>query len=288
MSNEQIYLIIKITAYVMMGVIAFFAYRAVKGILTKGEDAVESAIKGYDAKLKKTGEMGAQKLKLSRYGIMYRFGDYNMNPSRYNTLRLFTGLSITGLILFAGFLASGRFNILSFIGIPVGYLLFDVLMKAMNDTDNKKMEMDIYQTYATLKIQLASNIYINNALEYVYQISTSKRYKEALQELVLNLSDKTITMEESVEIFRNRFKSKDIDRLCNMLSIFMQYGISEAYLSDISKSLESLLEADAITQQETIGVKSMAVSILYFILLSILIFSQVIASFNGMNLFSGV
>ena len=200
MSNAQIYLILKILTYIMIGFISFLVYRAVKKALTRGEDAVESAIKGYDVKLKQAGEMGAQRLKLSRYGIMYRFEDYNMTPSKYMVIRLFAGLIVFAILFVAGL------NWFSLIGIPAGYILMDVLMKAMNDSDNKKMEMDIYQTYATLKIQLASNIYINNALEYVYQITTSKRYKDALKELVLNLSDKTITMEESVEIFRNRFK----------------------------------------------------------------------------------
>lgn len=273
-------LIIKIAIYVVALVASGFGALLVFNILRKAETGTEKAIASIDDRYKRNGGMTEEKLKLSRLGIMYRFGDYNLNPSKYVTLRLISSLVCT-VLLFA--LGMGP---LALIGLPLGYLLVNILFIFLNSRDELDMSKDIYSTYANLKIQLTSGIYLADCLEYTYNIVQNERYKEALRELVLNFSDKTMTSNEAISIFKNRFESKQINKLCSMMSTFVQYGISEAYVNDIMVELQSVLSADTLKAEHDIESKTGFITFILFGLIVGLVFIAMMGTFNGIDIFS--
>ena len=273
--------IIKIILYIVMIFISVFFFSLIFNLLKKLENTAEKSIDKIDERYKKKGQMGKEKKRLSKLGIMYRFGDYNMNPSKYEILRLFIGLLVTAIL----FLLDIGLGVFSLLGLPVGYFATDYVFKKLNASDNESMSMDIYNTYANLKIQLTAGVYLGDCLEYTYKIVQNKRYKEALREFILNFSDKTLTSTETIEIFRNRFQSKEIDKLCSMMEMFVQYGVSENYLQDIMTEIQSILSADSIRAENGIEQKTGFVIFGFFTMVIILVVIAMAQTFNGITLF---
>lgn len=272
---------IRIMIYIVMVLISVFFFLLIFNLLKKLENTAEKSIDKIDERIKEKGKMDKEKKRLSKLGIMYRFGDYNMNPSKYEILRLFIGLIIT-IILWLLDIGLGVFALL---GIPVGYFATDFVFKKLNDSDNEAMSMDIYNTYANLKIQLTAGVYLGDCLEYTYKIVQNKRYKEALKEFILNFSDKTLTSTETIEIFRHRFQSKEIDKLCSMMEMFVQYGVSENYLQDIMTEIQSILSADSIRTENGIEQKTGFVTFGFFTMVILLVVIAMMQTFNGISLF---
>lgn len=260
---------------------AFISYKAAVRALDKGKKKTGELIHAFDMQQMKTGAMSAKQMFMSRYGIMYRMGNYNLLPSQYATIRIACGLvaSFLGLSLFASPLAIALF--------PVGYIGIELFFKALNKQDNENMTMDIYNTYANMKIQLSSGVYIGECLEYTYKIVKNERYKEAMKELLLNFSDKTMTSSEAIRLFKNRFECKEIEKLCSMMTTFVEQGISESYMQDIMYEVESLLEADAMKSQHAIESKTGAITFAFFVLVVAMVAFGMVSSFEGIDMFLG-
>lgn len=259
--------------------VAYVVFKAMIKALKKGEEVSKDMIHSFDVNIQKKGQMNEKQLYMSKVGIMYRFGTYDMKPSQYMLLRFAIGI----LIALIGILLGG--GAYSLVAIPIGYFATDFLFKGLNKQDNEAMMMDIYNTYANLKIQLVSGIYIGDCMEYTYKIVQNERYKEALKELLLNFSDKTITSSEAIEIFRNRFNSRNIDKLCAMLSSFVEYGISDSYLQDIMFEVQELLEADEIKSRHDIETKTGMITFAFFVLVVILVAFGMAGSMGGVGSF---
>lgn len=118
------------------------------------------------------------------------------------------------------------------------------------------MMMDLYNTYANLKIQMSSGVYLTESLEYSHKVAQDDRYREALGELILNLSDKTISMQRSVEIFKDRFDSREIDKLCALLHNCVVYGISDSYANDIMGEIQGIILASTLESEHDIENKA--------------------------------
>ena len=273
-------ILIKIGIYAVALIFSAGVFLFVYRLLKKAEVGTQKAIGIIDENYKKAGELTDQKIKLSRSGIMYRFGDYNLNPSKYVALRLMVGIIVMAIMFVGGL---GTFSLL---GVIAGYIGTDLFFKFLNRRDNRDMEKDIYNTYANMKIQLSSGIYIADCLEYTFNTSKNKRYKEALSELILNMSDKTMTSYEAVQIFKNRFDSKQIKKLCSMLNTFVQYGISEVYIADIMTELQAVLTADTLRAEHDVETKTTFVTFILFTLIVIWVAIVMVQSFSGMDMFS--
>ena len=277
--NLNIGFFINIAIYLVM--IAFsvstflLVFRFLKNTMHSGEKMISSLDKRY----KQKGEMGKEKKKLSKYGIMYRFGNYNLIPAKYETFRIFIGIVVVFVLMLFDI------GLLSILGFPVGYFGIDFILKRMNNSDNEAMAMDIYNTYANLKIQLSSGVFLGDCLEYTYKIVQNKRYKEALGEFVLNFADKTLTSVEAIEIFRNRFQSKEIDKLCSMMEMFVQYGISENYIQDIMTEIQSILTADSMRAEHLVEQKTGFVTFGFFLLVIALTVVAMLQTMQGVQLF---
>ena len=258
---------------------AFVVYKFILNVLGQTEQKSKELVRNFDLNIQKKGEMNEQQLFLSKNGIMFHFGNYDLKPSQFMILRIFAGMLIALLI----YLLSE--NPLSLIGFAVGFYGLGPFFKLTNKSENEAMMMDIYNTYANIKIQLVSGIYIGDCLEYTYKIVKNERYKDAMKELLLNFSDKTITSSEAIEIFRNRFNSKEIDKLCMMLSSFVEYGMSESYLQDIMFEVQELLEADEIKSRHDIESKTGMITFAFFVLVVALVAFGMAGSMGGVTSF---
>lgn len=279
MDNQMISILVRIGTYLVMLLIAGAGGLLAFNLAKKGDNAAKKAVSNIDTRLKEKGELSDKKLELSQLGIMYRFNDYNLNPSKYMVLRVAVGLLLTLIAFVLGA------KVLSLLGLPLGYLLTNLVFRKLNDRDNDDMAKDVYNTYANLKIQLSSGIYLGDCLEYTYDVARNKRYKEALKELVLNFSDKSMTSAEAIEIFKNRFQSKQINKLCAMMNTFVQYGISEAYVNDIMIELQSVLAADTLKAEHDIESKTGMITFGFFGLIIALVAIAMAQSFSGMSFF---
>ena len=271
--------VFKIIYIALAAFMSFLAFRLVVGLARKAEGGAKEAVKNIDRRMLRTGDLSAEKQKLSKMGVCYRFGDYNLNPSKYIMLRIFWG------VVFSAVLFLGGAKYFSVLGFPVGFYGVPLLFRWLNKRDNVAMFEDIYSTYSNLKIQLNSGVYIGDCLDYIYTTVKNKRYAEAMKELILNFSDKTLTSSEAIEIFRNRFESREIDKLCNMMTGFVQYGISEAYLNDIMREVESLMSAQAERAKSNIEGKSGFVNFCFFALIIAMVIYAMFQMFQGAKLF---
>lgn len=280
MKNDILIAIVKMFSYVALfaSCITFFSILQKVGYKTKNVGAVARA--GIDNVLKKHGKMTKYKQKMSKLGVMYRAGDYNLNPSWFVMTKLAVGTLVSLLIG----LLFGKTPFL-FLGIPLGYFATDFYFSYKNTEDNKAIMMDLYNTYSNLKIQMEAGLYIVDSLEYSHKIAQNKRYKEALGELIINFSDKTIPMVDAVEIYKNRFDSREIDKLCSLLNNCILYGMQAAYTKDIMNEIQGIILANAMASEHDIESKAGIVNFTFF---AIIIFATVYAvftNFNNMNLF---
>jgi len=222
------YLIVRIATYVCMVVLAFVGARWVKKAAYNLQNVEEFAIKKIDSNLSKSKKLKSSKLRLSQYGIMYRMKTYDLSPASYIMARI-------GFGILAGLFTNIIFGTI-LIAILVGFFVYfgiDMLFVKLNKADNTDMLIDLCTIYATIDIQTRSGIYIGDCLEYACEMIKNQRLKEAMEELVLNISDKTVTMTEAIDIFQSRFYSKNIRKLCTMLDNFITYGANENYAKAI-------------------------------------------------------
>lgn len=229
--------------------------------------------------LKERGVFKKQELKLSKLGIMYRANDYTLTPSWYVVVRTFAGAVVFLLLLL---LTKSYFSIL---GFPVGYIGLEMYYKSQNKQDNKEILMDLYSTYATLKIQSEAGIYIFDSLEDVYADVQNNRYKIALGELITNLSDKTLSISDALEIFKNRFDSKDIDKLCSLLNSQLIYGVQPSYSKEIMNEINNIIYTDSLYVEDTLEHKSGLLVFCFFLIIILIIGYSLITGFSGIDLF---
>jgi len=241
------------------------------------KDAIVGAASKYYAQ---HTEMTPKKLDMSRRGIMYRMGDYNFSPFKYLLLRLFVG-AIAALV---GYLLFSKAIVL----IPMfilGFFATNWYFSHENRQDNEAMMMDIYNTYANIKIQMSSGVYIRECMEYTYSMARNERYRQAIGELVLNFSDRTMSSFEAVQVFKNRFANSEIDKLSAMMTSFLQFGMNAHHADDIMMEIQSLLQAETLKTEHDIETKAGLVNFLFFAIIIAMVVYMVFMSFQGGGLF---
>lgn len=274
-------LAVKIAIYLVMAAICIFTFLLIMRISYRVGNLGEKITNKVDDTFTKNGTINRYKRKMSRLGIMYRAGNYSLNPSWYITIKATSGI-ILGLLLY-GLLDR---LILIPIGIVVGYFATELYFKHENKVDNKEIMIDIYNTYTNLKIQLKSGLYIGDSLEYSHSVAQNERYKEALGELVLNFSDRTIPMEDAIETFKNRFDSKEIDKLSALLQTFVQYGQNEEYTKDIMTEIQSIILSETMETEHDIETKANTINFAFFTIILAIVGYALIRNFAGLDLFA--
>lgn len=249
----------------------YVVFSTLKDIYGKKDDIFNKINERYQA----AGTMSYKKLMLSRKGVMYRVKNYDLTPGYYLVLKLTVGLIAATL----GFLLFMKWYVLP-IGFVIGYLGVPLYFKYENNKDNEEMMMDIYNTYANIKIQMGAGIYIRECLEYTYEMAINERYKEALKELVLNFSDKTVSSSDAVQIFKNRFNSQEIDKLSALIGSFLQYGLNANHTDDIMTEIQGLIQADTLKKEHDIEMKAEMVTFAFFGVIIAMIVFMIFSSFS--------
>lgn len=272
--------LIRIANYLLIFVICALLFAMLMKFVPNANALPERTSKEIDDIFKRHGLWKRFKQTLSQQGIAYRAGDYNLNPSWFVTACTATGAIAAMLEAFA--LGFGFPTILAFL-IGVGVLPFYYYQK--NNDDNKEMMMDLYNTYANLKLQLGAGVYITDSLIHSHQVASCERYKEALGELIINISDKTVPMENAIEVFRNRFASQEIDKLCAMLKNYSQFGVSESYARDIMSEVQTVIASSTLEMEEKLNRKADMVNFAFFTIVVLITMYGALQSFSGMDLF---
>lgn len=240
----------------------------------------------YDAKIKDTGNLSGLQKKMSQKGIMYRMNNFNLMPSSYLTVRAMIGAT-TGILSFS-FLQVFSTNLSLIVAISftfLGFYFTEILFDALNKRDNEEMLMDIYNSYVALKTQLQAGQYISDVMKYIYENATVDRYKQALMELVLNMSDKTVSSTRAVEIFRDRFDNPDIKKFCSVLNSFYIYGINDKFINNLTREIEAVISATTIREEENIKRKTGMISFAMFATIIVAIGYCIITGFEGIDFF---
>lgn len=271
---------IKVLVYISMFVVAFFMFVLIwriSGLFLKKKDDFVREMNRRDVD---SGTMTSKMRSLSKNGVMYRLHNYDMKPSYYVMLRISVGVLFGALLFFL----LGKFIYIP-VGILAGYILTHLYFVYENKRDNEEMIMDIYNTYANLKIQMSAGVFIREVLEYTYKMMTNARYKEALGELVLNFSDKTVSTQDAIRIFKDRFNSREIDKLAALISSFMQYGLNSNHAGDIMIEIQSLIQADTLKAEHDIEMKASMTNFAFFAVIIVVIVFAVFSSFSSAALF---
>lgn len=280
-SIQIIQLIINILIPLLIGIICFIFFRFTMSLSSKTKQLSEEALEDLEKRVQNSVTGNKMKRYLSQMGIMYRMGDYNLSPVWYYMLRIGLGFLFSILSIFFF-----EFHItFIIIGFFLGYFGIDLFFKSQNQTDNKEMLMDIYNTYACMKIQLGCGFYILDSLTYAYKLAVHPRFKDALSELISNISNKTIGYEDAVALFKGRFLSEDINKLSSVLLNYTRYGQSEAYMQDIMNEIRGILSAVQMEEKHKTKMKSGMVCFAFFALVIALVFYVMIKDFSKIIIF---
>lgn len=260
------YIAAKIAAILVAIATSVFLGLKVRRILGRIEDAEEYTKKRIENSLKKNQKMNSMQGWMSKYGVLYRFRDYNLSPATYILGKVGFGICF-GLLLYIS-----TDSLL--LGFSIGFgsfFLVDIVFKQLNESDNKNFLMDLCTVYSNITIQMGMGIYIGECIEYSCTMVQNKRFKEALEEFVTNLSDKTILTTEAIHIFESRFCSKNIKSLCTMLESFVLYGNNATYSKMIQRETEDLIQTSATNSETLMENKVMMVTFLLFVMITLII-----------------
>lgn len=179
---------------------------------------------------------------MSKYGIMYRRNDYNIEASTFIIEKILIGLIF--FVIGIAIIPSDVFIkiIGSIICFILGFFAPDILAKQKNAKDNSKMQDDIVSIYETLKINAKAREYIGDTLIECQRRTVNDRLKTGLTELNNNIISKRMTLEDSVDLFNARFENDQIDNLSVIIKQSLNTGKSSDILNDLTKQIEDLNE----------------------------------------------
>lgn len=164
----------------------------------------------------------------------------------------------------------------------VAVVATEILMIIMIDQkNNKDMLDDVSFLYDATAIQLASNIYMVQAIANCLVYIRNKRLKQALSQLCSNLSlggDVRAATKDFSEKFRNEY----LETFCSVIiQITTETGEAGKLIEDMSKQLMVLRETNFMNQKKTTENKLQFCIIGIFIVFTMLIFSLCLASMTG-------
>lgn len=170
---------------------------------------------------------------LSKYGVMYKFHDYHLDPAYFIIAKILVAISC-GLV---SFLLLPEQIIIMLIVTVAGFFIPDILMRVLNESDNDEMQDDILTIYRMLKTHVDSGVYITDSLIECYRSISHPRLKQALNEMNNNILSKRVTVEEAVNQFNARFHNEQINDLAIIIKQAIYTGRSANLLEDIAKKI---------------------------------------------------
>ena len=188
------------------------------------------------------------------------------------------GLIVLVVLVVFGVVASLLEGVVMAVVIVVTELLMLVLIDQRN---NRDMLDDVSFLYDATAIQLASNIYMAQAISNCVEHIRNKRLKQALTELCSN-----ITLGGDVRIatkdFSEKFQNEYLDTFCNVIvQITAETGEAGRLIEDMAKQLSVLKETYFASRKKSTENRLQLCIIGIFIVFTVLIFYLCIASMTG-------
>lgn len=278
MNNAQ--LIITIIKWILIVFIMIEAYTAVSVIFDKKNKISVMAKGTINLALGKSNSiyLNADKITadMSKYGVMYMFRDYNMDPSAFVSAKL----ACAGGFGLLGFIAAPNEWIPKIIGITIGLILGfiapDIFIRLSNRQDNDKMMTDIQTIYTTLKIHARAGVYVTDSLIECQRNIENGRLKQALNEMNNNILASRVTIDEAVDQFNARFCNERIDNLSVVIKQALHTGRSADMLEDISKQIDTNNFIHRMKVKDRIKRESAFIQVTFFTLITVILLYLVV------------
>jgi hypothetical protein len=213
---------------------------------------------------------------MSKYGVMYMFRDYNMDPSAFVSAKL----ACAGGFGLLGFMAAPNEWIPKIIGITIGLILGfiapDIFIRISNRQDNDKMMTDIQTIYTTLKIHARAGVYVTDSLIECQRNIENGRLKQALNEMNNNILASRVTIDEAVDQFNARFCNEQIDNLSVVIKQALHTGRSADMLEDISKQIDTNNFVHRMKVKDRIKRESAFIQVTFFTLITVILLYLVV------------
>ena len=198
---------------------------------------------------------------LSRKGVHFR-RKHQVSLREYEEIRLACGLGCA----LAGMLLAGRLPAVACLGITILLLIVGTFLPCLYDRledheDNKKILRDMHRVYDTLRVYLAVDCFITDALEECYRRVANKRLKTAIYELKEGLRSQSEQL-SVIETFRLKFDNPHIDQLANLLSQYYRSGNVEGLMTDLSEQMAAIDHAINLRLKERLGLKALLQEVL--------------------------
>lgn len=145
-----------------------------------------------------------------------------------------------------------------------GYFIPDIITGISNNSDNDSMLTDIESIYDIMRIQARAGVFIQDSLMDCYMSTKNARLKSALLELCNGIGANS-TLEEEVEIFRQKFNNRHIDVLCIILSQSQTTGKTVQILSDMSEQIRQVRHTVSLKAEGKLERKIEILELLIFI-----------------------
>lgn len=185
--------------------------------------------------------------------------DY-ITPAKYISIKF---------IVAAIFLILCELSGLYVIGIIVsitGFFLIDIIIAVKNKNDEEKIDAELGNVYSSLQIQMASGVFIGNALSDAYLVVKDKRLKEGLAIMSAEIKI-TKDIEKALDNFGERFISGSILNFVMVVKQSLETGQVE---EEFQYMCEEMVEIKAIAaQEETKNIEDMATWIAFAIFLGV-------------------
>ncbi len=199
----------------------------------------ELSKKNKNRKLEEGNKNTEQRQALSKNGICYLVGNYNLSPGAY----LFLIRPLCGILTVLTYLFITKdVSPIMFVLFIVGDIGFDLFIKNQGKNEERQMEWDIYKALTNVHIQLTTGAYLEDCLRMIAKGAIHPRFSEAMDELIRNLGDKTKTTSESIEILKTRFSSERIMTFCKILETFITYGPVDNVFNDMKTELKDMMD----------------------------------------------
>lgn len=271
--NSQ--LIITIIQWIIIAFIMIEAYTAVSVLFDKRNRIAVMAKDSMDLALGKSKStyFNPDKITadLSKYGIMYMFKDYNMEPSSYIAAKLASSgiTALIGFMLTPNELAEKLLVIIA--GLLFGFFIPDIFIRLNNNSDNERMMEDIQTIYTTLKIHARAGVYITDSLIECQRNVEHGRLKQALNEMNNNILASRVTIDEAVDQFNARFCNEQIDNLAVVIKQALHTGRSSDMLEDISKQIEDNNRIQSMKKRDHIKRQASLIQVIYFSMITFML-----------------
>ncbi len=214
----------------------------------KKEESINLSKKNRNKKFGDNKKTSEQRIKLSKSGICYIFGNYNMSPAVYSLIiRPLCGLLTAFLYFVLSSMSAGISLSLTFLCtlifmFVVGDLGLHIVLIYAGKMTERQIEWDIYKALTNIHLRLSTGEYLEDCLTTTAMGSMHPRFREAMDELIKNMHDKSKTMTESIEILKSRFSSERMENFCKILEKFISTGPSDGLFADMNEEINLMVE----------------------------------------------